>query len=427
MAAQPLKAKVAVIGAGPIGLEMAHGALAKGFSVDVFEQADSCAGHVSSYSFVRLFSPWSLNMTERGKSVMQECGGTVPDQTVCPSGKEFRETYLKPLAEALEKHSSCKVNYNCEVAAVGRGSLLKGESIGGGDMCMPKDAPLCNKIRRETPFKLLVRHKEGKEEYFEGYDVVVDCTGVYRSDHASWAGSGGVPALGERALRSKGRIYATIPDVHGKDRSRFAGRRTMVVGAGMSAATVARDILKLAEEDKATSLIWVTRKSGNPFTVIEDDVLPQRKALCELGNSAASGSLKENVKYIGSAGIRGIESTPEDRLRISIETVSGEAVEEVDEFISSCGFRPDASLYQELQVHQCYASEGPMKLAATLIGGSGDCLAQVSAGVDTLKSPEPGFFILGHKSYGRNSAFLLKIGHEQVQAVLDDITPLANL
>ena len=32
-------------------------------------------------------------------------------------------------------------------------------------------------------------------------------------------------------------------------------------------------------------------------------------------------------------------------------------------------------------------------------------------------NPEPGFFILGAKSYGRNSQFLLSIGWQQVDDV----------
>jgi len=58
-----------------------------------------------------------------------------------------------------------------------------------------------------------------------------------------------------------------------------------------------------------------------------------------------------------------------------------------------------------------------MKLAAALMasgGGGGDCLAQVSPGLETLRNPEKGFLILGMKSYGRGSAFLLRIGIEQV-------------
>jgi hypothetical protein len=58
-----------------------------------------------------------------------------------------------------------------------------------------------------------------------------------------------------------------------------------------------------------------------------------------------------------------------------------------------------------------------MKLAAALLasgGNGGDCLAQVSSGPETLRNPEPGLFVLGMKSYGRGSAFLLRLGYEQV-------------
>ena len=59
-----------------------------------------------------------------------------------------------------------------------------------------------------------------------------------------------------------------------------------------------------------------------------------------------------------------------------------------------------------------------MNLAATLLGSEGgDCLAQTSAGVDALRNPEPRFFVLGIKSYGRNNTFLLRVGWEQVEEV----------
>jgi hypothetical protein len=58
-----------------------------------------------------------------------------------------------------------------------------------------------------------------------------------------------------------------------------------------------------------------------------------------------------------------------------------------------------------------------MKLSAALLaqdGGGGDCTAVGPLGPDTLVNPEPGFFILGAKSYGRNSQFLLRTGWQQV-------------
>ena len=58
-----------------------------------------------------------------------------------------------------------------------------------------------------------------------------------------------------------------------------------------------------------------------------------------------------------------------------------------------------------------------MKLAASLLGASGDCLQQAAPGPEMLRSPEPNFYVLGMKSYGRGSAFLLRVGTEQVNAV----------
>ena len=122
-------------------------------------------------------------------------------------------------------------------------------------------------------------------------------------------------------------------------------------------------------------------------------------------------------------------SCPRVQVRLR-DLVTGEEqmVAGVGRVLAMVGYRPDTALTQELQVtaqqqqldtpqhrtaqvHYCYASEGPMRLAASLLaagGGGGDCLAQVAGGDDTLVSPEHGVFILGMKSYGRGSAFLLR-------------------
>jgi len=45
----------------------------------------------------------------------------------------------------------------------------------------------------------------------------------------------------------------------------------------------------------------------------------------------------------------------------------------------------------------------------------------------TLGTPEPGFYILGAKSYGRSSAFLLETGYRQVAGVLAALAEAAGL
>ncbi|MCZ6778997.1 MAG: hypothetical protein O7F16_08495 [Acidobacteria bacterium] len=102
--------------------------------------------------------------------------------------------------------------------------------------------------------------------------------------------------------------------------------------------------------------------------------------------------------------------------------------EQVDRVIANVGYRPDRSLYEELQVHECYATQGPMRLAAALLGeGSADCLGQTSHGADSLRNPEPDFFILGAKSYGRNPHFLLTVGHAQIRDAFRAIESDENL
>ena len=59
-----------------------------------------------------------------------------------------------------------------------------------------------------------------------------------------------------------------------------------------------------------------------------------------------------------------------------------------------------------------------MKFAAALLASSSvDCLTETGHGAATLENPEPNFFILGEKSYGRNTNFLMRVGWEQVDDV----------
>ena len=63
-----------------------------------------------------------------------------------------------------------------------------------------------------------------------------------------------------------------------------------------------------------------------------------------------------------------------------------------------------------------------MKLAASLLKSqSSDCLDQTCGDADVLTNPEPNFYVLGSKSYGRNSNFLCSVGLQQVVQVFSRI------
>ena len=52
-----------------------------------------------------------------------------------------------------------------------------------------------------------------------------------------------------------------------------------VIGCGASAVTSLRALKQLAANGGGVEVVWVTRHGTNPYKLIDNDPLPQRKAL----------------------------------------------------------------------------------------------------------------------------------------------------
>ncbi len=394
--------RIAIIGAGPIGLEAALYARLRDFEVVIVEKG-AVAENVRSWGHVRLFSPFGINSSEWGRGALPEVDLPASDSLL--TGFEFFEQYLHPLSQ--HSHLQGCIQENTRVLTIGKRHLWKGDAIG-------------SRARLEAPFMLLTESAQNGEQVVEA-DFVLDCSGTFGNHN--WLGDGGVPAIGERQLSE--RIDYCLPNITGQDRSRFAGRRTLVVGSGYSAATAIVALGSLHEQDDDTEVFWMTRKTGEtPLSSIEEDTLCGRADLTAKANELASNAASK-INWLPASYVREIDSGSDGDIQVTIEINAEQGgsdckVLAVDNVIANVGYHPDRSLYGELQIHECYASQGPMKLAAALMGEtSSDCMTQSSPGTDTLKNPEPGFYILGAKSYGRDSRFLLRIGLEQIQSAFE--------
>jgi thioredoxin reductase len=387
--------RIAILGAGPIGLEAALYAATLGHEVTVLERGRA-GENLTRWGHVTLFSPWRMNHTPLGKRVLESTGvRDWPADESYQTGLELLRSYLLPLSTSpllrgriLEQH---------QVLAIGKDHLLKGERI-------------ADTSRLDSPFRILARSLSG-EKIFRA-DRILDTTGTYGCPNR--LGSGGISATGETDAQD--RISYDLDDPLGRDRERYAGKRTLLVGCGYSAATSLKAMRRLAAEAAGTSVLWVTRSTEDrPYPILADDPLPGRAALVEEANRIASEGAG-SIQRLPGREVESVRSLEDGSLEVHLSTTKGGEHYQVDRILANVGYQPDRALYAELQIHECYASSGPMKLAAALLSqGSADCLSVGGQGAETLLNPEPGFFILGSKSYGRNSTFLLRAGFEQVR------------
>ncbi|HXL15350.1 MAG TPA: flavoprotein, partial [Methylomirabilota bacterium] len=395
--------KIAIVGAGPVGLEAALRARAEGHDVALYE-AGRVGEHFARYGPVRLFTPFGMNSTELGRERLRAAGVRLPGDEETLTAAELRERYLLPLSRLPELKGA--IRENARIGAIAREGLPKGQS----------------RAREGRPFLLRI---EGAR--MERADVVIDASGVYATPNAT--GPGGLLALGEESLGD--RLERHLPDVLGQARARYAGKRILLVGDGRSAATVIADLDQLVRKGRdaaATRVEWVHRSRGEealaPAPAAELERLPVLRELLD----RAAGIAREApwIRRHGGATIAAYRSLPSGAIEATLEDArGGEKRIEADRVLALVGYRPDLSLFRELQIHLCYASEGPMALAAAILAAESkdpeaaqSCLGQVPHGPETLKNPEPGFYILGAKSYGRRPMFLLTLAHRQIEDVM---------
>ncbi|MGH7563696.1 MAG: hypothetical protein ACREK5_04655, partial [Gemmatimonadota bacterium] len=109
--------RVAILGAGPIGLECLLRFRLAGWDADVYEMT-RVGESVRRWGHVRMFSPWRMNVSEAGRGIV---GLDENDPEGLPTGHEYVDSYLDPLAASpvLSGH----IHTGTEVVALSRGIL----------------------------------------------------------------------------------------------------------------------------------------------------------------------------------------------------------------------------------------------------------------------------------------------------------------
>jgi thioredoxin reductase len=385
---------VAVIGAGPIGLAAAAHLLARGETPVLLEAGDAPGASIRQWRHVRLFSPWKYLVDPVARGLLSEGGWEEPDAEALPTGGELLAAMLEPLA--AHPRIAPHLRLGGRVTAVTRWGHDRVKTAG----------------REAAPFEVVMRTADGGEERLLAR-AVIDASGTWTRPNP--LGAGGVPAAGEEA---SARIRYGIPDVLGAERERYAGRRVLVVGSGHSAFNALLDLATLARQEPGTEVTWAVRRTdvSRMWGGQGKDAL------------AARGSLGTRLRRAVERG--GVRLVTGFRAARILETAAGALVEgqdgtrigPVDEIVAATGFRPDLAITRELRLALDPVLESPVALAPLIDPDVHSCGTVYPHGAAELAHPEPGFYTVGMKSYGRAPTFLLLTGYEQVRSVVCKLT-----
>ncbi|MEU6019922.1 FAD-dependent oxidoreductase [Micromonospora sp. NBC_01739] len=378
---------VVVIGAGPVGLAAAAHLYERGLPFTVLEAGPSAGAAVAEWGHVRLFSPWRYNLDQAAQRLLAAAGWTTPDLELMPTGAELVEAYLRPLA-ALPQIAP-HLRYEAPVAAIGRVGVDRVRTAG----------------REQAPF--VVRLATGEDLHAA---AVIDASGTWHTPNV--LGANGLPAHGETDPRTRTLIDPALPDVLGTDRERYAGRHTIVVGAGHSAANTLLALAELAEQEPDTTITWVTR-GGSIDRAIgggDADALPGRGAL---GTGVKLLVDSGRVRLVTGFAVHAVAAVDG---HLQLTAADGRALT-ADRIIAATGFRPDHRIAAELRLDLDPVLGCTRALAPLIDPNDHSCGTVRPHGVDELTQPEPGYFAVGMKSYGRAPTFLMATGYEQVRSI----------
>lgn len=396
---------VIIIGAGPIGLAAAANLIERGIDVTILEAGDRVGSAIRLWGHTRLFSPWRHLIDPSSRRLLERAGWTAPaDEDLAPTGHELVDLLLEPLA-ALPQVAS-RIRFGARVSAVTREGMDRTRTAG----------------REKAPFAVRIETAPGEQEELSGR-AVIDASGTYATPNP--LGSGGLDPLG--VAQAATAIVHALPDVLGVDRALFAGRHTTVVGAGHSAANTLLALARLADAEPGTRVTWLIR---NPTAVRVssapgDDLADRARLGSALDRLVQSGA----VEVLDSFEIARVQPRAGRGLRLLGRRRGQEAAHDTDVVVNATGFRPDLTMLREIRLELDEIVEAPKRLAPLIDPNVHSCGTVPPHGFAELRHPEPGFFVVGMKSYGRAPTFLLATGYEQVRSIaawLDDDLPAAT-
>ena len=204
-----------VIGAGPVGLAAAAHLIERGLEPLVLEAGASAGTAVREWSHVRLFSTWGEVVDPAAEKLLAPTGWVRPDAATYPTGGDWAEHYLQPLADVLGDRVRYGATRHRRLPHRPRPHRRRRPRASSPSPCTS-----CTPTAREE--RITAR-------------AVIDASGTWSTPSPARRATACPPSASRAAAD---RITYRVPDL--KDpavAARYAGKRTAVIGSGASAFT----------------------------------------------------------------------------------------------------------------------------------------------------------------------------------------------
>lgn len=412
-------ATIAVLGAGPVGLEAALYARYLGYDVLLVERG-SVAAEIERWSRWPLLQPWGACVSKLGLAALhaQDPAWRPLRADAGITAREWCDSYLLPLAQSdllsdsLREQTEVVSIERCLTSTQPSDEMPEDGEESDGDEETGENEPAL------PEFLLQVRDARTRADLAPlSAHAVIDATGC--GDSWTCLSGSETPLAGET---DAGALIATgLRDIRFAERSAFAGRTTIVVGAGLTALANVAALVELAASEPQTRVVWLTPPAGDPRSepLLATENWRRGSIGPEVPGIAARLTARcSQLQYIPNSCPRAIELESDNGLRLLLAgsehaTVRGQRI------INNVALRLSKSRFFTLAPETCPVSGSPLARIAAQGPQADRHLSQTYPQIIVeLLTSERHLYVVGRKSFGsRGDGFLLRGGLGQVQAL----------
>lgn len=352
---------IAIIGAGPIGLALAAKLSKSKTDFILLEKGKSVGANILEWGQVELFSTWENSVDKDAQTILEKNRVALPQLSQFPTGAALVNQYLQPLANTPQLVTKIKID--SEVHSI-----------------------FYNDKKEASYFDIdFTQHGISKNIKAK---IVIDASGTWGNFN---------PIIASKITNKN--IFYGIPDTSNEMAKTYSNKAVAVVGNGHSAMNSLQALAKL----ELQKLTWIIRGDEPKF-----------------GKSKVGGQsrgLEENIQTLINQGritlrnnftIKEIEEV-DGRLNLRNETET--AITALDKLVVNIGFYPNHSIVSnfDLQLDSLYGC--PKNLSDKINPKLHSC-STVSYHFSDLKIADCDYYVVGMKSFGKASNFLLSSGYK---------------